>query len=579
MRVYIQPSQSLASIINTFLKAEDKVVELIFQPGTEILKDPENVELLQQQARLAKKELKVVTTNPEFASTLKGMKFDVELLNHNQEQSAQKDQNSQEKAQKGEFFQDIQRELKNGPDEDEFTKRYFDLEPPSGENDAEDASIRIKRKGEEDDEGETIEIKREEEKTVAAPAFLDNKEKLEQQNLGQAVAESKGKTKRSFLVKALIVIVLIVGGIGAYKMLPRASLTVFAQREKVSFAIDVIGRTEAANVDIENRILPIQLIQAQKQTSKTFNATTGGNFERKARGTITVYNKFTREQTMIPSRFQALTGQIYWSQRNIKIPAAKQVNGLLEPGTLTIEIVADKAGEDYNISCRESNPCKFTIPAWKGTENFDNIYAQSNESIAGGFTGQGFTITQDDYKSAELEVKEELLKENQSSLSEQIPAGFTLFENTLTSDVTQIESTHAVGDFSQDGAFTINGTMTVRAFVVKTGLVHELIDSITKSQISDDKIARKETITFEHSVQNFDFDKGQVLLKIQAEEELRFKLDEASLKNSLLGKSQEEVKTILEEFPHVQSAEITLWPRLIVSKIPKNPNQVEIVIE
>jgi len=105
-----------------------------------------------------------------------------------------------------------------------------------------------------------------------------------------------------------------------------------------------------------------------------------------------------------------------------------------------------------------------------------------------------------------------------------------------------------------------------------------LIDKITKTQLSKEKITRPESVTFEYSVQQFDFEKNQVFVKFQAQEELQFNIDPESIKKQLLGRSESEVQKILSDMPHVQSAEVVLWP-FWVRRIPSKSSRVTVEVE
>lgn len=619
MRIPLQPGQSPASILSAFLRSEGAKVDLVFPFSTTFFDDPANLDLLIAQSKLIGKTFRIVTGDEGLAGKLAAMGIAVENPESHGEKEEKKTKHPRIKEsvfKQGTSFEEIQRDLaENGVDE--FTKRYFDLEAPRVErtpivgNDPEHLAKEKPVKSPDPASFEIHKIKSGEHvyaKTKDAPLpFADSRAYLGEEyeksalageeiasfvkkpeetgvvssgksDLGKQLALAKFSSRRTLLVSVAGSLVLLAGIIWAVNALPRATLTVFAQREKASFSVDVLASQKVSDVDLENRSIPLQRIQADKEISSSFDAKTQGTLNKKASVNVTVINELSHPQPMIPSRFQSLTGQIYWSQRNIKIPAAKFMNGKLQPGTLSLDLVADKIGKEFNLDCTQKAPCKFSIPAWKGTENFDKLYAIATSPAAGGAFGQGIIVGEDEYKKAELTLKDNLLREAQKELIAQIPAGFALLENTITSDAPIINATPGAGELALNGKFTLRGKITLRAFLVRTNDVKALIDKITKAQIPQDKVTRPESVTFQYSLLRFDFDKNQALMKVQAQEELQLKLDPQAITEKLLGKSEADVQKILTDMPHVQSAEVVLWP-FWVRRIPSNPDRVSIEIK
>lgn len=598
MRILLQPQQSASSILTAFLESKDDKVDLVFPSSTTFFEDPANLELLMAQSKLIGKAFCIVTENGELAKRLSSMGIEVKharAIKKKKEETFPPPINMK----KSQSFEEIRRELKEN-NADEFTKRYFDLEAPRTE--------RITPLGlEKEKDSEQIVVAKDtpievRQAVVQEPGLFGKdtksiftneeiaslvKKPLEDSNhpasamksdLSEELALSKHHSRRFLWFSIGILLVALAGVLWAFIALPKADISIFAQREKVAFSVDVLATDNISEIDLENRSIPLQRIQSEKNLSSSFDAKTQGNIEKKAQGTITVMNELSHPQVMIPSRFQALTGQIYWSQRNIKIPAARRVEGKVEPGALLIEIEADKPGSEFNLECSQANPCKFSIPAWKGTENFDKLYAVTSSPIKGGAIGQGFIVDQEEYKKAELELKENLLREAQKELSAQVPVGFTLLENTISSEVGRMSASHKAGELTADGKITLQGGITIRAFLFKTNDIKALVDKITKTQLSQEKVTRPESASFEYSVQQFSFEKNQALLKIQAQEELQFNIDPQTIEKQLLGRSETEVQKILTDMPHVQSAEVVLWP-FWVRKIPANPKRVSIEIK
>lgn len=583
MKIYIDPEQSPSSILNTFFQVKDDALEFVFPEHTMFFDDPNNIALLKNQALATKKDVSLIVHNPDHHQLLVQMGIPVAMAYKEplSRRLEEKEFMHPVAPDEGPFFQRIQNELGDEPN-DEFTKRYFDLGIPKGGKKQVESSFTTPQESPE--EVNPINIHREETITQEAPdqlsflaqSLLEDAKPIEEK-LDEDFAKAANASKKVLYLRIGIAVFVLSAVVWGYFELPRATLKVYAQREKISFSLDVSGDKLATGIDLEKHSIPVQVVQISKSLNNTFTAKTQGNFESKTRGTVTIYNFFAHPQAMIPSRLQSLAGQTYWSQRNIKIPAATTSQGKTEPGRLTIEIIADQKGDGFNLDCSQTSPCRFTVPAWKGSENYTKIYAKATAPIQGGGSGQGYLVSDDEYQKAEAMLRERLLQEGQKSLSASIPSGFTLLENTLNSEISNLSSSPKVGGLSKDGNASIKGDILIRAFLIKSDDVKSLIDKVVKGQLKDDKISHPDSATFEQTIDEFDFDKGKVSLKVQAQEETSVTIDIQKLKDQLLGKQESDVRALLSKIISVQSAEVTLWP-FWVRSIPQNPNKVVIEV-
>ena len=124
--------------------------------------------------------------------------------------------------------------------------------------------------------------------------------------------------------------------------------------------------------------------------------------ETKAVGKIVIYNTHsTSPQTLIEqTRFESPEGYIYRIQEEVSVPGQKVVDGKTVPGQLEVTVIADKAGEKYNIS-----PTDFTIPGFKGDSRFETFFARSQTEMTGGFMGTQKVISTEQQAQVENELQ------------------------------------------------------------------------------------------------------------------------------------------------------------------------------
>lgn len=532
MRLYVRENQSPASLVNQISQLEGREIEIIFPEGSDFFSDGENLALLKNQANLLGKNIVVICENARWRALLDqyGISYKEPLKS---EPASFKEFESKEE----------------GPEIEEFTKRYFDLNP---------AKI--------PQEFEELQASEEQEQLIQ-PLFSKD-QKIQEEPLEEELKEVSQKEWKFALYKlgaSAAGIGLLIAG---YFYLPQATVEVFATREKISFPFEVSAKKGLSVVDVDAKVVPIQLIQITKEVSLPFEASEKGAFSQKAKGKILVYNENPAPQFMIPSRFEASSGTIYWSLRNIRIPSR---------GSLEVEVAADKPGEAYNLACTSQNPCSLTIPAWKGTDNFKKVYAKAEASISGGVEGSGFIVSKETYERAETALRETLLKQATKELSEQIPGQFTLLQDSIRSQIFDVSSFPPLNGLSPDGKVTIKGKVELAAFLIRESDIKELASTLVKSQLKEDKEIKPNTVAIEYTVKKLDFEKNEVSLEVNASEEVAFKVDQEDLKRKFIGKSQEEVRDLLSKLPKIQSTKVTLWP-FWVRTIPSRPDRIEITV-
>ncbi|MBX4211403.1 MAG: baseplate J/gp47 family protein, partial [Candidatus Yanofskybacteria bacterium] len=188
-----------------------------------------------------------------------------------------------------------------------------------------------------------------------------------------------------------------------------AQVSIKAVEQKLDFTIKIKASDTYTTMDAELLKLPGQVFNVQKNVKQSFKATGTKDVAQKARGKLTVENKMSSVQTLIATtRFESASGMVFRTLRAVNVP----VNGTIE-----VEVIADKAGKDYNLA-----PTTFTLPAFKergDTERFQKITGKSLTAFTGGVVGTAKVVTDLDYSTAQSTVKDQLQKEVSDALAQQ----------------------------------------------------------------------------------------------------------------------------------------------------------------
>ncbi|MGC8776088.1 MAG: hypothetical protein ACP5QN_02140, partial [Minisyncoccia bacterium] len=112
----------------------------------------------------------------------------------------------------------------------------------------------------------------------------------------------------------------------------------------------VLGSKNSSNLDINKKIIPVELFINKQNLTEPFKATGQKNVSEKAQGEITIYNAYSSEPQVLvaTTRFEAPNGLIYRLKDRIIVPGAQIKDGKIIPSSITALVEADQPGEKYN---------------------------------------------------------------------------------------------------------------------------------------------------------------------------------------------------------------------------------------
>ena len=177
------------------------------------------------------------------------------------------------------------------------------------------------------------------------------------------------KPKRYFSYNRAIMAIIILGGISftaaMYLVLPEANIKISINKMPLKASIPVAVSKNINSSNLASGIIPGQYFSLNKSGSKIFTVE-GENKEviSKASGYIEIYNAYgaASQKLVAQTRFETKEGKIFRIQNSIIVPGAKMISGSLTPSSIRAKVVADSAGEEYNIGSSY-----FTIPGFKGS--------------------------------------------------------------------------------------------------------------------------------------------------------------------------------------------------------------------
>lgn len=349
-----------------------------------------------------------------------------------------------------------------------------------------------------------------------------------------------------------------------------AKIDIRPQKPKLSFQLKISASDKYSSVDTTFNKIPGQLFNIEKNASQTFQSTGQREVAQKSKGTITVYNNYgSAPQTLIATtRFETLEGLIFRTLKTIIVPGTQVENGKIIPGSINVEIIADKPGPLYNIA-----PTKFTIPAFKEKGDMDRygkFYGQATEATKGGVSGMAKVVTEADFANAIGTLTASVKDAVAETLKTQTPGLKIINASAVT--IKNPEASARIDEATDSFTMTINGSIKTLGF--KPEDLNTVIKQYAEKNNKDlfvlpeklDVIFDK--ISFTDSNSTLDFVAtvdGNAYAKINTQKIL----------SDIIGKNKTQIRDYFKNIKEINTTRVNFYP-FWVNKIPKNKENIQL---
>ncbi len=376
---------------------------------------------------------------------------------------------------------------------------------------------------------------------------------------------------RRIVFSFIAISLLVATGVSLVIFLPRAEVTVVMQTQSESADLEIIARTEESSGDVEGKTIPLRLIETEKDITQSFPGTGKSSVsDKRARGLVTLSNAFgaSAQPLVATTRLESPNGKIFRLVKGVTVPGTKEKNGETVPGTIEAEVVADTAGEEYNIE-----PGSFTIPGLKGSAKYEKITAVSTKAFAGGGSGTDAiaSVSADDVIRAKEASEKKLTELLRAELEKDLEPGEKLLDDAILSE------TLSSGAFP--GAGAVAPSFDYRMRVSARALVFSESDVRKAAEATLGDGAKADDLEIEYTVPRPDFVAKSLLVKARASFLKQETIDVERIKRNLLGKSVAEVQGIFAEYPNIEKIEVVFWPKFLTNRIPSRASQVEVNVK
>lgn len=366
-------------------------------------------------------------------------------------------------------------------------------------------------------------------------------------------------------IVALVVLLLLVF---AFAVIFSGSKVVVTPKQK---DVTVNGEFSAFR-EPELNALAFEVMELEDAATETLEATGTENVEERASGRIVIYNDYSEnsQRLVTNTRFETPDGLIYRVREPVVVPGKSGET----PGQIEVAVYADEPGETYNIDRTD-----FTIPGFKGSPQFDSMYARSQTPMTGGFVGERVAVEESALTAAAGRLESTLRNSFIEKARTELPEGYLLFDNAVMIEV----DAPRVQEGSSEGEAIVELKGTAYAVIFKENNLAESVAQNTVAAYENEPVTFESTDSLNLEVVN----KEEAVFAPETSEEFTFNLsgnarivwlfDEAQLKQDLSGQPKEAVNTILPGHKGIDKAQVILrpfWKR----EFPDDPDKILIEV-
>ena len=351
-----------------------------------------------------------------------------------------------------------------------------------------------------------------------------------------------------------------------------ASITITPKSKIIS-----LDDTYQTSAKTEFNCLHFQVMTINKTASKNLDTDGESYVEKKASGQAVVYNNYSqiKQRLINNTRLQSTDGLIYRIQQSVDIPGYKIINGTKVPGSIVVGIVADVAGDKYNMKVSDLKG-DFKIPGFQGSTKYSLFYGRLSADLTGGFTGNMKKVSDEKLTASRNEMKDSLKTEILKEMYEQKPQQFLILKDNYYINYTD-------GDNSQtnDAQYTITETATVNAIMFDESA---LAQTFAKDKIKDfnnkevDILAPENILSTILSSSTVPWTESVLRFKFSGQVEIVWKYDPVAILNMVVGQNKSIINDLVNNtFKNsIESIKASIRPQFKQS-FPEKSSKIKII--
>ncbi len=565
--IYIDAEDEITAIIEKVRDSSAKVVALVLPKRSSTMQSVVNLKLLQKTANDAKKNVVLVTSDPNLLPIAGAVGMFVAKTPQSKPEIPVPPQAA---------------EAQPEPSEEDASSAAAVAGAAAGAA----AASRASRKRNEST-ANSYASSDEEIPDAEDTVDLDNDKaaKTETNTSGKDVKNKKGKKNKKNKVKVpnfdrfrmmlfvgiAAVIALLVGGYFALFVLPKAKITIKTDTTTVNTDLTLTASTDTKTVDVEKKIVPATNKEVKKTETEKAPATGQRNDGTKATGsmTLTYCPNNNNDSVSVPAGTAfSNNGLSFVTNDAVDVPASNFTGGGVckKDVSKTVSVTAGQPGDQYNVSTRSYT-----------SGSFPDVLANGS-NMSGGTTKMTKVVSQQDVDGAKQKAIDRSTAAAQDELKKQFTdAGMVPLTDTFSASQPTVTSSPNVGEPAEQ--VTVNVATTFSELGVKTDDLKQIVEANAKKQIDTSKQVIQDNGLSKAVIRTTENKTASgVTFQLQTLVVAGPQLDAEGIKKEVAGKKKGETQSIILSRPGIKEVNVSYSPFWVVST-PKNTKHITIVFE
>ncbi len=375
-----------------------------------------------------------------------------------------------------------------------------------------------------------------------------------------------GSMGLTLIIPAVILIVLI----GAYLLLPKATVTVFVDPKILEREAQIVADPTITTMDEANKQIAGKVVETTVDGTAKAAATGKKQIGDAAKGTVVLYNKTSGPKTF--SQGTVLVGPDnlnFALDTSVTVASQSAVEGGISFGKGTANATASTIGPEGNLAAGRD----LTI---KGS-SADQFSAKVDTAFSGGVSKDVTVVTADDQKKLLASLTSDLKKKASEEVQGKLTGDMKILEETFTERVLKQSFSKKPNDQATEFSLTLNLNLKGTAYSdtdLKT-IVGKLVETNVPEGYDLD-LSRTET---QATVSKVEKD-GKIVFTAKFKAKLMPRLDLNSLKKEIAFKTPNQVEDLLKSRESVIGADFKISPQLPgpLLRLPLLPQNINLEI-
>lgn len=371
----------------------------------------------------------------------------------------------------------------------------------------------------------------------------------------------------------LLMVLLGVGWVFAFIVLPKAKITIRTNDTSINSSITIVGSLDAKTADVGKLTVPASKKEYKKADSQKVAATGKKDVGTKAGGTVTLsLNDCSQPQVVVPAGTAVSAGdksfitQVEATLTRVQFGSQCRNEDFKEVSTASVKVVAQSAGDQYNLSARA-----YTVAGAGNVSGYGS-------SMTGGTSKLVTVVSQADIDGA----KQKIIEANDSNSVQAVSGllksdGCIPLTETLKSSDPLVTASPNVD--SEANEVTVNVSVTYTMIGAKEDGVKQVLEADISKQIDTQKQKildnglGKATIKMSDRLAN-----GDPKFSLQSTALAGVQQDVNEIKKVVSGKKRGEIQSLLSKRPGVKDVTVEYSPAWVF-KAPSSPNKITVIFQ